>query len=106
MAIYINKETNSLEFNSEDYDKNYNYMPSIVMALMDLDNSSKIKIAINLDKTPVIFVLYFRRLIQESGSDIKIFYKEDSIELRDALISYGMEYNSLKDFPDYEIITK
>jgi len=102
MALYINKEKNSLIFNEKDFQINVNYLPDIVLALMELDESKPIHFAIDLEKTPVLFVLYLRKLLQESEATIKIYYKDNSEALKWALKSYGMEYNPIKNFPDYE----
>jgi len=100
MALYINKDKNSLVFTEKDFLINRNYLPDFLMALQDLDPLEKLKIAIDLDKVPVVFVLYFRKLMQDSSADIDIYYKDDSPELKEALKGYGMAYRNIKKYPD------
>jgi hypothetical protein len=100
MALYINKEKNSLIFDEKDFDMNFNYLPQIVLALMELDENKPIHFAIELPKTPMLFVLYLRKVLQESDVDLRIYYKDNSEALRIALKGYGMEYRSLSEFPD------
>ena len=98
--LYINTSLNSIVINQEEFDINRNYLPDIFMALGELDNKRKIKIAIDLKKTPVIFVLYFRKLLLESGIELDIYYKDKSEALRKSLKDYGMQYKNIKKYPD------
>lgn len=96
--LLINHEKNAMVFNSDNFDEKTNYVPLIVRALRELDPKKTIHFAIQLEKTPVVFVLYFRKVIQE-GIDIKIYHTENSDILRNALNTYQMEYINIKDFP-------
>jgi len=98
--LLLNKEKNSIVFNKEDFGINVNYLPLIISALLELDETKPIHFAICLDKTPMLFVLYFRKLMQESDADVRIYYKDNSEALRWALKSYGMPYLSIDEFPD------
>jgi len=106
MSMYINHAQNSLAFMDDDFEINKNYMPSIFMSLKELDQNKPIHFAVSLDKTPIIFVLYFRKLLQESPSDITFYYKDTGEPLKEALRSYGMEYKNIEDYPDYDNLLK
>jgi hypothetical protein len=100
MALYINKELNSLVFTKKDFKMNRNYLPDFLMALKELNSLKNIKIAIDLDETPILFVLYFRKLLQESSANINIYYKDSSASLKKVLKDYGMAYNNIKKYPN------
>ena len=97
--LYINKELNSLVFTQEEFKINRDYMPDFFMAIGELNPKKKIRIAIDLDETPVLFVLYFRKLMQESQGDFEIFYKDKGEPLRTSLKDYGMPYKNIKKYP-------
>jgi hypothetical protein len=81
---------------------NTNYLPGLIAALRELNPEEPIHFAITLDKTPMLFVLAIRKLIRESGVDIRMYHRDNSEPLRLALQSYGMDYFPLEKFPDYE----
>ena len=98
--LYLNKKLNSIVFTSKDFDNNRDYLPDFFMAMGELNPKKKIKIAIDLKETPVIFVLYFKKLLQESIGDIDIYYKDRGDALRSSLKDYGMQYKNIKKYPD------
>ncbi len=97
--IYINKEHNSLVITPKEFKENYNYLPDIVFALGDL-KARDVKIAICLEKTPAVFVLYFRKIQQETGVTLDIYYTEKAQNFKQILKGYGMPYKSIKKYPD------
>ena len=56
--LYINKEKNSLIFDQENFEINYNYLPMLFQAFGELDPNRTIHFAIELEKTPVLFILF------------------------------------------------
>jgi hypothetical protein len=100
MGLLINKEKNSLVFTEEDFDIDTNYMPLIVSALRELDPNKTIHFGILLPKTPMLFVLYQQKLIDESNIDIRLYHKDRSEELIAALKGFGIKYYPFKRFPD------
>jgi len=98
--LYINPLKNSIVFDEKDFKIDKNYLPILVLAFRDLDKDRPINFAIELEKTPIIFVLFLRKLLKETDAKIKIYFKENSESLRAALKSYGITYRPLSDFPD------
>lgn len=99
MALYINMEKNSLVFNDIDYEKNYNYTPLIAGALNKLDPHQTINFAIDLDETPIIFMLYIDKIKRAVPDiDIKVYHKEDSPLLRENIEKENTYYN-IDEFP-------
>jgi len=99
MALYINKELNTLVFNEEEFELHRNYIPDLFLGLRELNPNKEINIAIDMEKTPIVFVLFFKKIIEESPGDITIFFKEDTDILRKSLINYGLKYRNIEDFP-------
>jgi len=100
MALYKNNTNNSIVFNQEEFDINRNYIPDFFIAVGSLDKNESIHIAIDLEETPVLFVLYFMKLIDSvKDSSITIYYKEDTKELKSALKGYGLKYINIDQFP-------
>jgi len=97
--FYINKEKNSLVITEEDFDINYNYLPEMFDIFRQMDPKKPIEVVIDLEKTPILFVLYFRKLMQESETLYNIYYREDSEPLKTALIGYDMPYKNIKERP-------
>lgn len=100
MSLFINKEFNSLVITSKDFKEDFNYLPDIMIGLRNLDPSKNIKIAFDLEETPAIFILYFKKVLEEADADIVIYYKEKTDSVRGVLKSYGMPYNNIKKYPD------
>jgi hypothetical protein len=100
LMLYINKEHNSLVFDSKDFSIKMNYMPIIFMAIRELDKDKPIHFAVELEKTPAIFVLYFKKIKEESDLDFRVYYLENSDILKNILSGYNMKYRPLSDFPD------
>lgn len=103
MGILFNKEKNSMIFDKEDFHINTNYIPFLFDVLRQMDQKRPVKIAIDLDKTPVIFVLYFKKLVEEGAAEYEFYFKENTEVLRAALQRYGVPYKSIKDFEDYHL---
>jgi hypothetical protein len=85
-------------FDDTEFEINRNYIPDLFLGLRELDPDKPINIAINMDKTPVVFVLFFRKILQESPNEINIYYKEDTEYLKLSLKSYGMPYKNITEF--------
>lgn len=94
----INIETNKIIFDDQNYDKKLNYLPMIVDGLSKLDPTKEICFLIDLDKTPVVFIMYISKVYKETGTDFKLFFREDSEELKVALEAQGLKWNSIKDW--------
>ena len=71
--LYINQSLNSIVFDEEDYSLKKNYLPSITLALRELDPLKEIHFLINLEKTPVLFVLAINKFIKESQVNISLY---------------------------------
>jgi len=97
--IYLNKEFNSLIFTEKDFDLNYNYIPDLFLAVRELNPKKEIYIAINLPETPIIFVMFFRKIIQESPAKIYVYFRDDSKALKDGLELSGIQYRNIKNYP-------
>jgi hypothetical protein len=100
LSLFINKDLNSLIITPKDFNLNYNYLPDILLGLYNLDPEKKIKIALDLKEAPAVFVLYFRKLMQESNTDIDIYYRDKGKQLQEILSGYGMQYKSILEYPD------
>jgi hypothetical protein len=98
--LYINSPKNSLIFDEKDFKIDKNYLPMLVLAFRELDKDRPINFAIELEKTPIIFILFLRKLLKETDAKINIYFKENSESLRAALKSYDIIYKPLSDFPD------
>jgi hypothetical protein len=85
-------------FDETEFEINRNYIPDLFLGLNQLDKEKPINIAINMEKTPMVFVLFFRKILQGTDSEINIFYKEDTDVLKTSLKSYGMVYNNIDNF--------
>lgn len=98
MALYINKTQNSIVFNEEDFEIDTNYMPEIVLALMELNPEKTMHFGIDLPETPAIFVLYINKILKENPTiDIKLYHRDTSEILKLSLKSFGIEYHNIKD---------
>ena len=96
--LYVSQEKNQIIFNNEDYNEKDNYLPLLVDAFSKLDPKKALEVLIDLDRSPVVFILYSSKIIKEAGARIKLYHLEDSEELRLGLESEGFEYNNIKDW--------
>lgn len=71
-----------------------------MLGLMNLDGTKFIKIAIDLEDTPAIFILYFKKVLQESDAHIEIYYRDKKESIKKILEGYGMPYININKFPD------
>lgn len=101
--LYKNVEKNMILFDEKDFHINHNYLPLIVDALKDLDNSKDIHFGILLEETPAIFVMYISKVIKDSGIKIHMYFKEDSDSLRQGLESEKIPWHS---FAEFELLLK
>ena len=100
MAIYIDKKNNALIFNEEDYDININYLEDIAGALKELDPQKDIYFNLDLSKTPMSFLIYFRSLKKTTPHvNIHYYFKDKHELLPKVLESYGLKYNNNSSFP-------
>ena len=86
-------------FNDEEFQINRNYIPDLFLGLNELNQDEPVHIALDMDKVPMVFVLFFRKIMQGSATSIDVYYKENTEILKTALKSYGMPYLNIKDFP-------
>jgi len=100
LALFINKDRNTMIFNDEDFENNRNYIPDLFLGLNELDKNRDIHIAIDLEKTPIVFILFFRKILSGSQTPIYIYYKEDNDIFKAALTNYGLTYRNINDFPE------
>jgi len=98
LGIFINKELNNLLITDENFEINKNYIPDLFLIFRDLDQNKPINIILNMKKTPIIFILFFNKIIQSGAAEINIFFKEDTKILRQALLGYNIKYNSIDKF--------
>lgn len=99
MALYLNEKNNTLVFTEKDFDINRNYLPDFLMAMGKLNADKPINIGLDIRQCPVLFVLYFRKVLDSSNAEVAIFYRDRSEALRKSLKSYSMEWNPIKKFP-------
>ena len=59
MALYINKTQNSIVFNEEDFEIDTNYMPEIVLALMELNPEKTLLKVVRKNKIVSFLILLF-----------------------------------------------
>ncbi len=101
--LYVEKELNSIVFNEEDFKINVNYMPNIVLALRDLDPTKTIHFALDLEKAPAVFIIYFRDLMRDKPElDLKIYYRDQSKLLPEVLKKFNLLYRPIEEYP-YEL---
>jgi len=98
LALFINKDLNTMVFDETEFEINRNYIPDLFLGLNQLDKEKPINIAINMEKTPMVFILFFRKILQGTDAEINIYYKENNDILRTALKSYSMVYKNINDF--------
>lgn len=96
--LMINPVTNRIIFNESEYQENLNYLPLIVDALSKMDPKKEIHFLIDLPKTPVVFALYLSKVQAESNVKIKMYFAEDSQELRIGLEAENISWNSIEDW--------
>ena len=101
MALLINPEKNSLIFNQDNFHINTNYMPEIAEALRELKKDKIIHFAIDLPKTPALFVLYQDKLLKETPNlDLRLYHRDKSASLKKALKNFNIQYYDLEEFPN------
>lgn len=100
MSLYINGKNNTIVFTEKDFDINRNYLPDFFMAMGKLDKERPIKVALDLRKIPVLFVLYLKKVQDEGEVLLDIYYRDHSEAIRMALKGYGMQYRGIKEFQD------
>jgi hypothetical protein len=100
MALFIDKANNSLYFNEEDFEINKDYMVDIVSALRDLDPQRPIYFGLDLPETPIVFIVYFKKLVKETPEiDFRLYLKEQNSFLKDLLKMYKLSSYSIDEFP-------
>jgi len=100
MALFINKLNNSLYFDEEDFDINTDYMVDIVSALRDLDPKRPIYFGLDLPETPIVFIVYFRKMVRETpGLDFKLYLREQTDFLKALLRTYNLTSYDIDTFP-------
>ncbi len=98
MELYINKELNSLRIKDNETVKDKTFMILFSQSLTELDPSQKIKIILDMKYSPLVVVLYLRKVIQEMGDiNMEIYHTEDSEVLKNGLISFDIPYFNIKD---------
>lgn len=97
--LMINQETNQMIFNSDDFDPELNYLPLVVDGLSRLDPTKDIYFLMDLDKTPVVFIMYIAKVQENSQVNFKLYFKETSADLKIGLEAQGLTWNSISDWP-------
>ncbi len=98
--LYVEKELNSIIFDEEDFEPKRNYMPDLVLAFRDMDQKRTIHFVVNLKNTPLLFILYFRKLMQTNPNlDLELYFKDKSEILPKTLESYKLKYKPLSEYP-------
>jgi hypothetical protein len=100
MELYINLPLNSIKITNDEETEDYIFLTELGEALAELDRSKKIRINFDTEFTPLVVVLYLKKVREVSEVDIEIFNRQDSEALRKGLEALGFEYNSLKDNDD------
>ena len=99
MALYKNEKNNSIVFNQDDFDINRNYIPDWVLAIGSMQKDKPIDIAIDMEETPILFILYLMKVKEETPAVIRIYYRDKSEALKIALKGYNLSYRNIKKFP-------
>jgi predicted glycosyl hydrolase (DUF1957 family) len=99
MSLFINKEFNSIVFTPKDFKINFNYIPDLFMALNELNNNKEVHIAITLDKTPALFLMFFNKILKESPNILHIYQKDTSEATKFMTKSYGIKYKNTSEYP-------
>jgi hypothetical protein len=100
LAIFIEKNQNSLIINRDEFDPNVNYLPDFLFALRDLDPNKKINVVIDLDETPMIFILYLKKIREETPGIKFHLYVTNLPELEaDVFKLYKFECDLLSEYP-------
>ncbi len=98
--LYVEKENNWIVFDEKEFQPKKNYMPELVLAFRDLDQNKPIHFVVNMDKTPLLFILYFRKLRQSlTELDLHLYFKEKNKLLEGTLASYKLKYKNIEEFP-------
>ncbi len=98
--LYVEKELNSIIFDDKEFQPQRNYMPDLVLAFRDLNKNETIHFVVNLDKTPLLFILYFRKLRQSMPDlGLELYFKEKNDLLVGTLSSYKLKYKNITEFP-------
>ncbi len=98
--LFVEKKLNSIIFNEVDFKPEHNYMPELVLAFRDLDRRKAINFVLDLEKAPILFILYFRKLKQLQNSlELNLFFRDESPILPKVLASYGLKYKNISEYP-------
>ncbi len=98
--LFVERELNSIIFNEENFHPKKNYMPEFVLALRELDKDKTIHFALDIKSTPLLFILYFRKLKQSMPNlDLELYFKDKSELLPKTLATYHLKYKNITEFP-------
>ncbi len=98
--IFVEPELNSIIINETDYKETRNYMPEFVLALRELDPKRTIHFVVDLEKAPVMFVIYFRKLKETTPTlPLELYFRDPSTILQSVLKQYNLPYNDVSSYP-------
>ncbi len=98
--IFVEPELNSIIVNEVDFNQNRNYMSEFVLALRELNPKKTIHFVVDLEKAPVMFILYFRKL-KEITPDLPLalYFRDQSPLLVQILKQYNLPYKDITLYP-------
>jgi len=97
-ALYINKDHNSIVFTQKDFKEDWNYIPDIFLGLQELSPESTINIVLDLDQTPALFVLYFKKIQEEAPDTIQVFHRDTGKKLQSILKEYKLTFKNIDEY--------
>ncbi len=75
-------------------------MPDLVLALREMDKNKTIHFVIDLEKAPLLFILYCRKIKQTNPSlKLDIYFRDESKLLPGVLQTYHLKYKNITEYP-------
>jgi len=97
--IFVEPKINSIIINQIDFSISRNYIPEFVLALRELDPRKTIHFVVDLDNTPVMFIVYFRKLKETNPDlDLELYFRDQGDILKKVINQYNLTYNDITDY--------